>query len=195
MIVNGICPFTLFSQICSNMFSQTYIYTHIYMYIYLRLIYTHTHIYSCCLVIKSCPTLFNSMDCSSPGSSVHRILQARILEWVAKSSSRGSSRPRDWTQVSFTGRQILYHQPPGKPIYIYVYIYIFMFSSRYEEAQDEQLFVCNYNINPSSLILEKQFSVMDFWTQMPWVQMPVKLLTKLGELGKFILFLWALHVK
>ena len=41
------------------------------------------------------------MDCSPPGSSVHGILQARILEWVAMPSSSGSSRPRDQTQVSF----------------------------------------------------------------------------------------------
>ena len=40
------------------------------------------------------------MDCSLPGSSVHRILQARILEWVAISFSRGSSQPRYWTQIS-----------------------------------------------------------------------------------------------
>ena len=43
---------------------------------------------------QSCPTLCNSMDCSPPGSSVHGILQARILEWVAISFSRGSSPPR-----------------------------------------------------------------------------------------------------
>ena len=47
-------------------------------------------------------TLCNPMDCSLPGSSVHGILQARILEWVAISFSRGSSQPRDWTQVSHT---------------------------------------------------------------------------------------------
>ena len=40
------------------------------------------------------------VDCSPPGSSVHRILQARILEWITFAFSRGSSRPRDWTQVS-----------------------------------------------------------------------------------------------
>ena len=40
------------------------------------------------------------MDCSPPDSSVHGILQARILEWVAIPFSRGSSRPRDWTQIS-----------------------------------------------------------------------------------------------
>ena len=53
--------------------------------------------------------LCDPMDHSPPGSSVHGISQARILEWVAISSSRGSSWPRDWTQVSGIGRQILYH--------------------------------------------------------------------------------------
>ena len=52
------------------------------------------------LVAQSCPTLCNPMDCSLPDSSVDRLLQARILEWVAISSSRGSSLPRDQTQVS-----------------------------------------------------------------------------------------------
>ena len=52
------------------------------------------------LVTQSSPTLYNPMDCSPPGSSVHGILQARILEWVAISFSRGSSWSRDRTQVS-----------------------------------------------------------------------------------------------
>ena len=52
------------------------------------------------LVVQLCPTLCNPMDCSPPGSSVYGILQARILEWVAIFSSRGSSWPRDQTQVS-----------------------------------------------------------------------------------------------
>ena len=51
-------------------------------------------------VAQSCPTLCDPMDCSPPGSSAHGILQARILEWVAISFSRGSSRPRDQTQLS-----------------------------------------------------------------------------------------------
>ena len=54
-------------------------------------------------VAQSCPTLCNPVDCSLPGFSVHGILQARILEWVAISLSRGSSRPRDRTQVSRIG--------------------------------------------------------------------------------------------
>ena len=51
-------------------------------------------------VAQSCLTLCDPVDCSLPGSSVHGILHARILEWVAISFSRGSSRPRDRTQVS-----------------------------------------------------------------------------------------------
>ena len=51
-------------------------------------------------VAQSCPTLCDPVNCSLPGSSVHGIFQARILEWVAISFSRGSSRPRDRTQVS-----------------------------------------------------------------------------------------------
>ena len=55
------------------------------------------------------------MDCSPPGPSVHGILQARILQWVAISSSRGSSRLRDQIQVSCIGGQILYClRPQGR---------------------------------------------------------------------------------
>ena len=64
-------------------------------------------------------TLHNPMDCGSPGSSVRGILQARILEQVVISFSRGSSQPRDqtWVCTSCTGRQILYHQcHPGSPL-------------------------------------------------------------------------------
>ena len=58
----------------------------------------------------SCVQLYcDPMDCRPPGSSVHGISQARILEWVTISSSRGSSWPRHGTQVSCIGRQILYH--------------------------------------------------------------------------------------
>ena len=52
------------------------------------------------LVAQLCPTLCDAMDCSLPGSSVHGLLQARILEWVAISFSRGSSQPRDQTKGS-----------------------------------------------------------------------------------------------
>ena len=70
-------------------------------------------------LLQSCPTLCNSMDCSPPGSSVHGILQARILEWVSMPSSRGSSQPRDRIYVSFvscTGRQV------GKPNFAHTFL-------------------------------------------------------------------------
>ena len=51
---------------------------------------------------------------SPPGSSVYGIFQARILEWVSISFSRGSSQARDWTHISCLGRRILYH--PGSPM-------------------------------------------------------------------------------
>ena len=72
---------------------------------------TYRHIYlsiCCCLVSQSCPILCHPMDCSLPGSSIHGISQARTLEWVAISFSRGSSWPRDRTCVSCIGMQVLY---------------------------------------------------------------------------------------
>ena len=51
-------------------------------------------------LFQSCPTLRDPMDCSSPGSSVQGILQARTLEWVAMPSFRGSSRPRGGTRIT-----------------------------------------------------------------------------------------------
>ena len=75
----------------------------------------------CVLSPQSCPVLCDPTDCSPPGSSAHGILQARILEWVASSSSRGSSWTRDWTHVScisgIMGR-FLTAEPPDKPIWM-----------------------------------------------------------------------------
>ena len=56
----------------------------------------------------------NPMDCSLPGSSGHEILQERILEWVAIPFSRGSSQPRDQTQVSHIAGDSLPSETPGK---------------------------------------------------------------------------------
>ena len=61
------------------------------------------------VLVEWCLTLGDPMDCGQPGSSVHGILQARTLEWVAMPSSRGSSLPRDGTHVSCVGRRVLYH--------------------------------------------------------------------------------------
>ena len=71
-------------------------------------------------VTQSCPTLCHPVDCSPPGSPIHGILQARILEWVAISFSRGSSRPRDRTQVScIAGRHFNLNHQGSKPCTIH----------------------------------------------------------------------------
>ena len=68
----------------------------------------------CCFLFpKLCPTLWDPMDSSLPGSSVLEISQARILEWIASSFSRGSFWLRDRTCISWIGRQILYHWATG----------------------------------------------------------------------------------
>ena len=72
-----------------------------------------------CSIAQTCPTLWDPMDCSPQGSSVSGIFQARILEWVAISYSRGSSQSRDQTHISCIsciGRRIFFTTvPPGKP--------------------------------------------------------------------------------
>ena len=79
-------------------------------------IYTHTYVYLSiclslyiCMCAQPCPTLSDHMNCSPPGSSVHGISQARILEWVALSYSRRSTWPRDWNHITCIRRWILYY--------------------------------------------------------------------------------------
>ena len=81
-------------------------------------------------VAQSCPSLCDPMDCSPPGSSTHGILQARVLEWVAVSFSRGSAQPRDRTRVShIPGRRLnlwatreaprtVYHHPKFEKLWL-----------------------------------------------------------------------------
>ena len=89
----------------------------------------YSHLFKHCIGLGSqfslvvhaqpCPTCCNPLECSPPGSSVHGISQARMLEGVAISSSRGSSQPRDQTCVSCIfciGRQILYHCAPWEAV-------------------------------------------------------------------------------
>ena len=95
------------AQSCSTLF----------YFVYFSLLHgVHPH-------MRACSVMFDSLqpcDCSPPGSSVHGNLQARILEWVAISSSRGSSWPRDQTCVSCVsciGRQVLYHWATWGPCF------------------------------------------------------------------------------
>ena len=80
-----------------------------------------------CWVAQPCLTFCKPMDCSLPGPSVRGIFQAKVLGWVAISSSRGSSQPRDQTRVSCMGRRILYHWATreawgggGRVLYFYI---------------------------------------------------------------------------
>ena len=82
--------------------------------------------FSCYIVSDSCdPT-----DCTPPDSFVHGILQARILEWVAISFSRGSSQPRDQALVSCIAGEFFTPEPPGKPteglLSLFFFLVLFM---------------------------------------------------------------------
>ena len=119
-------------------------------------------------VAKLCQTLCNPMDCSLPGSSVHGIFQARILEWVAISSSRGSSQLRDQTHVSCIGRQILYHWATWEAISPYI-------------------FVIRYNSN-RKLIQRSSFSL-------DWAPANAKELSKQDDMITLSLILCDTHVR
>ena len=85
--------------------------------LFIAALFTIAKTCACVLRPQLCPTLCNTIDCSPPGSTVHGIFQARILEWIAISYSRGSSRPKDRTLIpciSCIGRQILTTEPFGK---------------------------------------------------------------------------------
>ena len=102
--------------------------------------------------LQSCSTLWDPMDCNPPGSSDCRILQTRILEWVAIPSSRGSSWPRDQTCVSYVscvGSWVLYHYCHlGRPVYIYIYL----FGCAGSWSQFEGSFSCSkWQVGSSSL--------------------------------------------
>ena len=80
---------------------------------------------------QPCLILYDCLDCSLPGSSVHGVFHARILEWVAISCSRGSSWPRDRTCIESSGLSLLHWQvnclslaPPGKPILLSYWGYL-----------------------------------------------------------------------
>ena len=85
-----------------------------------------TQIYTCvCMYAQSSVVSdsCNPMDCSLPGSSLHGIYQARILEWVAISSSRGSDSGIEPASAALT-RGFFITEPPGKPIYTCVYTHV-----------------------------------------------------------------------
>ena len=110
----------------------------------------HILIICCCSVAKSCSTLCNSMDHSLPGSSVHGISQVRILECIAISFSRGSSRPRNRTHVSCIAGELFTTEPPGKPHSKFTYILLCL-SFFFKNHSLTGVFVC---------LLKKRFSFL-----------------------------------
>ena len=93
---------------------------------------------------KSCPTLCDPKDCSPPGSSVHGILQARTLEWVAICSSGGASGPRDWTQVSHITGRFFTTEPGGSPL-------------------DSTYFFSDENLKNSYFFLVQMYDLLHYW--------------------------------
>ena len=117
--------------------------------------------FGACLCAQSLNSVWlcNPMDCSLPDSSAHGIFQARVLEWVAISSSRGSYWPKDETCVSGIGRHILYHWATWELINKTVTVFPFWFHG---------LWIPHYSALPSCLETFKKTSVNDYlncrWT-------------------------------
>ena len=123
---------------------------------------------------KSCSVMSDSdpMDCSLPGFSAYGILQARILEWVAISSSRGSSHPRDWTCC--IGRGILYPRatweaPPRAAVRIkWTNLYQVLslvpgrVSSQASVVVIKILFLCKVRAGGRRLYIHQEFSFWNF---------------------------------
>ena len=107
--------------------------------------------------LQLCPAVCDLTDCSSPpGSSVHGIFQARVLEWVAIPFSRGSSRPRDWTHVSWVSciaGRILTTEPLGKSFSCAYWPFIYLIWSN----------ICSESL-PKFLLIYFSFYCLLIWT-------------------------------
>ena len=109
----------------------------------------------------SCVWLFcNHMDDNPPGSSVHGILQARILEYVAISFSRGSSQPRDWIHVSCITGGFFTAEPAGKNTLFYLLRMLFL-----EEDLGRIFFWGNVDIGLNPPNLRREISACDYPTR------------------------------
>ena len=102
-------------QLCFSIFPIKCLIVLLSFYIFQNFLQWNINYESQSEVTQSCPTLCDPMDCSLPSSSVHGILQARILECVAISFSRGSSRPGIKPRSPALQTDVLTSEPPGKP--------------------------------------------------------------------------------
>ena len=121
------------------------------------------YVYSCS-VAELHPTLLwlpCPMDCSPPGSSVHRIPQARILEWVAILFFRGSSRSRNRTHVSCSAGMFFTTEPPGKPMTNYEWV-----SDSYLLSH-VQLFATLWTVAHQAH-LSMEFFTQEYWSGLPF---------------------------
>ena len=114
---------------------------------------------------QSCSTICNPMNCSLPGSSVYRIHQARILEWVAISSSRGSSQPKDQTCIN---RWIFFLPlpPPGKPKSFAKYLW-HKVKVKVKSLSRVRLFVTPWTVAYQAP-LSIGFSRQEYWSGLPF---------------------------
>ena len=117
----------------------------------------HMHVCAC-LVVQSCLTLCGPMDCSPPGSSVHGISQARILEWVAISSSRGSSQSMYFLKHSssqsrfFSNRLNLSLSNPGVLSFVLIFNKNSNSLRNSTKAKEEKMGHYKYEVKTSSLL-------------------------------------------
>ena len=105
-----------------------------------------------CVCAQSCPTLCNPMDCSPPDFSVLGIFQARILEWVAISFSRGFSRLRDQTHIFCFAGGFYTIERPGKPVNIHKYV-LFQILCNYRLLQDIEYSSLCYTVGTCCLFI------------------------------------------
>ena len=138
------------------------------------------------LVAQSCPTLFDPMDCRPPGSYVHGILQAGTLEWVAIPFSRGSSWPRDQTQVSCIAGRFFNHQTYVvsynstflDSLYIHIYIYIYTHTHTHTHTHRErERSIIDFKTKVY-VIWQKQSQREVIPTVMLWVKMEDQIILK-----------------
>ena len=117
----------------------------------------------CATPLQLCTTRCNPMDSSPPGSSAHGILQARIMEWIAISSSRGSSQPKNQTQVF--GRWVLYHKHHlGSPFFSLLckttlFIQYRTFLKRKTSTQKEEALYNRFVLPQKTLSYKKSFGI------------------------------------
>ena len=117
----------------------------------------------CCLLAQSCLTLCDPMNCSLLGSSVHGIFQARILEWVAVSFSRGYFWPRDRTCVSCIAGRFFTTVPPGKHQVPVMLMLLVFYTSNSKVLLRDDLHVIKFTfINTPILIINRSILFSKF---------------------------------